>query len=89
VSKSLIPVTDDFRSALSHASNCIKTLASTARSSMSPNTTSPPSSAGHSTSSGPADIDRTRIEIMNTLVANLQRNLRVRYELNVPELVQA
>lgn len=35
------------------------------------------------------ELDRQRIETMTNLIGILQRNLRVRYELNVVELVQA
>ncbi|KAJ6537472.1 Rapamycin-insensitive companion of mTOR, N-term-domain-containing protein [Mycena sp. CBHHK59/15] len=36
-----------------------------------------------------ADTDRQRIDIMTKLVSILQRNLRVRYELNLAEVMQA
>ncbi|KAJ3825070.1 Rapamycin-insensitive companion of mTOR, N-term-domain-containing protein [Lentinula raphanica] len=35
------------------------------------------------------DLDRQLIEVMSKLVEILQRNLRVRYELSVPEIVQS
>ena len=35
------------------------------------------------------ELDKTRIDVMNKLVNLLQRNLRVRYELSVSDLVQA
>jgi len=41
-------------------------------------------------SSNPAgDNDRSRIDVMNRLVGIFQRNLRVRYEINLAEVVQA
>lgn len=82
---------DDFRTALHNTQMHVKTLASLAKltpaapaaavSGSSPTTT--PSSS-HS-----PEIDRQRIETMTKLIDVLQRNLRVRYELNLAEVVQA
>lgn len=36
-----------------------------------------------------ADLERARVEAMTRLVTVLQRNLRVRYELDVEEVVKA
>ncbi|KAJ7175920.1 Rapamycin-insensitive companion of mTOR, N-term-domain-containing protein [Mycena filopes] len=77
---------EDFRSALSNANTCIKSLAALARG----NVTSP--TAGSSSAPPPingADIDRQRVEIITKLVSILQRNLRVRYELNLTDVMQA
>ena len=74
---------DDFRTALNQASNCIQTLASVSRPG-----TSPPTSLITSPANGD-DLDRVRIDTMAKLIRILQRNLRVRYELNVAELVQS
>ncbi|KAG1745997.1 Rapamycin-insensitive companion of mTOR, N-term-domain-containing protein [Suillus paluster] len=77
---------DDFRTALAQANACLKSLNSLSR----PVTSPPPASSPSSTSSiSAADSDRSKIDIMNRLVCILQRNLRVRYELNLPEVVQA
>ncbi|KAJ7459908.1 Rapamycin-insensitive companion of mTOR, N-term-domain-containing protein [Mycena latifolia] len=67
---------EDFRTALSNASTCIKSLAALARGTA----TSPiSSSAGSSTpsSANAADVDRQRVEIITKLVSILQRNVRV------------
>ncbi|KAH7923835.1 hypothetical protein BV22DRAFT_1035895 [Leucogyrophana mollusca] len=79
---------DDFRTALSHANAYIKSLLSFGRPVVSPTS---PSSSNSATSSAPlaADQDHARVEVLNRLTALLQRNVRVRYELNFPELVQA
>lgn len=83
---------DDFRTALHHASNHIKSLSALGRSVP----TSPPPSATSSSSNSSqlqplssAEVDRQRIDTMSKLTKILQRNLRVRYELNAEELIQA
>ncbi|KAJ7675763.1 Rapamycin-insensitive companion of mTOR, N-term-domain-containing protein [Mycena polygramma] len=80
---------EDFRTALNNASTCIKSLAALARA----NVVSPVSGASGSSSAPPivnaADVDRQRVEIMTKLVSILQRNLRVRYELNLTDVMQA
>ncbi|KAJ7935708.1 Rapamycin-insensitive companion of mTOR, N-term-domain-containing protein, partial [Mycena leptocephala] len=80
---------EDFRTALSNASACIKSLATLARG----NVVSPVSSIGGSSSAplpvNAADVDRQRVEIMTKLVSILQRNVRVPYELNLAEVMQA
>ncbi|KAF9221011.1 hypothetical protein BS17DRAFT_786363, partial [Gyrodon lividus] len=78
---------DDSRTALNQANSYIKSLVSLARSSVSP----PPAplSSSNVTGSANSDQDRARIDMMNKFVSLLQRNLRVRYEINVSELVQA
>ncbi|KAJ7761527.1 Rapamycin-insensitive companion of mTOR, N-term-domain-containing protein [Mycena maculata] len=79
---------EDFRTALNNASTCIKSLAALARGTA----TSPIPNTAASSSAPPingADMDRQRIELMTKLVAILQRNLRVRYELNLADVMQA
>ncbi|KAI6044824.1 Rapamycin-insensitive companion of mTOR, middle domain-containing protein [Pisolithus marmoratus] len=76
---------DDFRTALSQANSYLKSLTSIASSAPSP---SSPSSTS-STSQSSSEQDRTRVDIMNKLVALFQRNLRVRYEITTAALVQA
>ncbi|KAF9242546.1 Rapamycin-insensitive companion of mTOR, N-term-domain-containing protein [Melanogaster broomeanus] len=78
---------DDFRTALTQANSWIKSLASLPRSSES--TLAAVSSSNNATSPANLDQDRARIDIMNKFVSLLQRNLRVRYEISVSELVQA
>ncbi|KAJ7644182.1 Rapamycin-insensitive companion of mTOR, N-term-domain-containing protein [Roridomyces roridus] len=74
---------DDFRTALSNASSCIASLAALSR----PNPSSPSSPAPVFPS--PADTDRQRVELMTKLVAIIQRNMRVRYEVNLPDVMRA
>ena len=80
---------EDFRSALHQASSCIKALHKFASSSSS---VSPPHSPSSSTAlnlSSDVDIDRARTDVMTQLTAVLKRNLRVRYEMNISDVVQA
>ncbi|KAJ6559137.1 Rapamycin-insensitive companion of mTOR, N-term-domain-containing protein [Mycena vulgaris] len=79
---------EDFRTALNNASTCIKSLAALAR---GPATSPVSITAGSSAPSSVnvADIDRQRIEIITKLVSILLSNLRVRYELNLPDVMQA
>ncbi|KAL4073251.1 Rapamycin-insensitive companion of mTOR, N-term-domain-containing protein [Scleroderma yunnanense] len=77
---------DDFRTALNQANSYIRSLASVPRQVQSPASPTSTSSSSVHTSS---EQDRTRVDIMNKLVALLQRNLRVRYEIVVEELAQA
>ncbi|KIY45635.1 hypothetical protein FISHEDRAFT_66904 [Fistulina hepatica ATCC 64428] len=67
----------DFHTALQYAQSCIKTLISLAR------------SGGSSQGSPSADVDRERIDTMKRLIAILQRSLRVRYEMDIAEVVRA
>ncbi|KAG8904203.1 hypothetical protein FRB99_002106 [Tulasnella sp. 403] len=94
---------DDFRTALNQAKQLIQMLISyrarfASHLQPSPMTYSPYSpaeisSAVSSTSPPPLmnerDMDRSRTGIMSALVTILQRNLRVRYELDIVELVRA
>ncbi|KAJ7212059.1 Rapamycin-insensitive companion of mTOR, N-term-domain-containing protein [Mycena pura] len=79
---------EDFRTALSNASTCIKTLATLARGTSNSPISSTAGPSAPSAANG-TDIDRQRIEIMTRLVSILQRNLRVRYELNLTDVMQA
>ncbi|KAI8986238.1 Rapamycin-insensitive companion of mTOR, N-term-domain-containing protein [Trametes punicea] len=86
---------DDFRSAMHQANSAIKTLLYLSRQSPPSSTASSPSTSP-STSTLPnpvtateAELSRARIETMNKLINVLQRNLRVRYELDVGEVVHA
>ncbi|KAF5369485.1 hypothetical protein D9758_002757 [Tetrapyrgos nigripes] len=75
---------EDFRTALRNAQSCISTLASLASAFISSD-----SSTSSPTSNEASDIDPQWIEVMTKLVYILQRNLRVRYQLKVQELVQS
>lgn len=79
-------LSDDFRTALIQANAYLKSLAATSRPG-----SSTPVMTSLSTSPSPtnSELDKVRIDIMNKLVNVLQRNLRVRYELSVSDLVQA
>ncbi|KAH9841656.1 Rapamycin-insensitive companion of mTOR, N-term-domain-containing protein [Rhodofomes roseus] len=87
---------EDFRSAMQQANSCMRTLLSSHRSASAPSpsgaspSTSPSSSAmPNVTAANGGDLERARVEAMMRLVTVLQRNLRVRYELDVDEVVKA
>ncbi|KAF7968453.1 hypothetical protein HWV62_30533 [Athelia sp. TMB] len=83
-----VATADDLRTSLNYASNCIKALLSAGgRPATSP--ASPASTSSISPAASTADPDRTRIDIMKRLGGVLQRNMRVRYELNFAELIQS
>jgi len=48
-----------------------------------------PSTPSGSRAPSDEDVDKSRIEAMNTLVSALKRNARVRYEIDMTELIQA
>jgi rapamycin-insensitive companion of mTOR len=57
-----------------------------------PNPLSPPTSPSSSNvSSGPTDdeLNRRRVDSMDRLIGLLRRHVRVRYDLNIPDVVQA
>ena len=85
LSHPLVDCPDDFQTAMQQASGYIKTLSS-GRSVPSPATSPSLSTALPSASD---DVDKIRIDAMKRLTTVLQRNLRVRYELNVAQVVQA
>ena len=78
---------DDFRTALQNANNCVSNLVSLARPS------SPPIIVGASTSTssvnGIPDADRPWVDTMTRLANILQKHVRVRYESNITDIVQA
>ncbi|PCH40022.1 hypothetical protein WOLCODRAFT_136614 [Wolfiporia cocos MD-104 SS10] len=86
---------DDFRSAMQLANADIRTLLSlSSRGTPSQATSSTLGSPSSSTMPQPAsadetELDRARIDAMSHFITILQRNLRVRYELDVGEVVQA
>ncbi|RDB17886.1 Target of rapamycin complex 2 subunit ste20 [Hypsizygus marmoreus] len=80
---------DDFRTALHNATTHLSALAALARSAgKSFHLTSPaPSSSSATSTSG--ETDRQVIEVMSKLIDILRRNLRVRYELKVTDVLNA
>ena len=88
---------DDLRSAMHQASSAVKALLLLSRqphghssSSIPSPSTSPSTSTLPNPATAPeSEISRARIETMNKLIVILQRNLRVRYELDVAEVVHA
>ncbi len=78
---------EDFRTALQEAMGYLRTLHKLA----GPNPLSPPTSPSSSNLTIPSEteLNKTRVDTMNRLINVLQRNLRVRYDLNVPDVVQA
>ncbi|TFY70661.1 hypothetical protein EVG20_g2351 [Dentipellis fragilis] len=80
---------DDFRSVLQQASVCIKTLASIGRSAMSPVPSPSSSSTPQYPTPNESETTRMRTDAMTKLTGTLQRNLRVRYELDVAQVAQA
>ncbi|KAJ8469790.1 hypothetical protein ONZ51_g8763 [Trametes cubensis] len=89
---------DDFRTAMHQARSAIKALLHLSRQYpySHPGSSAPSPSASPSTSTLPnvltaseAELNRARIETMARLIGILQRNLRVRYELDVAEVVHA
>ncbi|KAI0789744.1 Rapamycin-insensitive companion of mTOR, N-term-domain-containing protein [Abortiporus biennis] len=77
---------DDFRTALQQASTFIRNLSSTSSLNLSPS--NGPSTSTSSNLEEP-ELSRSRIQIMNQLINVLQRNLRVRYEIVVADVIQA
>lgn len=87
--------TDDYKTALSHATSYVRTLASMPRT-FGPR--SPPltgvSSPLTSTSSVltlgfDGDVDRARADLIHSLVSVMQRNIRIRYDMDIVELIKA
>lgn len=80
---------DDSRTVLQQASAYIRALSSIGRPHASPSTSPSTSSIPASPPGHDNDGTRLRIEAMTRLITILQRNLRVRYELDVAQVVQA
>lgn len=74
---------------LQNASNCVSNLLSLPRQNMLPQTTPGASSSTDPLTSNIPEADRPWIDTMSRLTAVLQKNLRVRYELNLADIVQA
>ncbi|CAK5284163.1 unnamed protein product, partial [Mycena citricolor] len=80
---------EDFRTALNNASSYIKSLAALSRTNATSSTIGAPASSAPGLAPSALDTDRQRIELLTKLVTILQRNLRVRYELNLSEVMSA
>ncbi|KAF9781640.1 Rapamycin-insensitive companion of mTOR, N-term-domain-containing protein [Thelephora terrestris] len=81
---------DDFRTALKNATNMVKTLSSLNLKPASGSAPSSPTSIAASLSP-PVDesIPTSKAELISRLTTILQTNVRVRYELNINDLLQA
>jgi rapamycin-insensitive companion of mTOR len=81
---STLPVNDDFRTARHNAFEHLKKLESLGRQ-------VPPTQASSSSAAAPQttlEVDRQLIDALSKLTDILRRNLRVRYELSVPDIVK-
>lgn len=78
----LIIVTEDIRTSLAQATTLINTIAQL-NTPLSP--TAPGSSAAKAAA---AKRDRTRIELMNDLVATFESNIRVRYMVDTDRIAE-
>ena len=78
---------EDFRTALQEAMGYLRILHKLA----GPNPLSPPTSPSSSNLAVPneGEVNKARVETMNLLINVLRRNLRVRYDLSIPDVVQA
>lgn len=82
-------IVEDFRSAVQQAAGYIRTLHTLNNQSTATSPPNSPSSSTAPTVPSDADIMRSRVEAMNSLIDIMQRNLRVRYDINIPDVVQA
>ncbi|KAI0036452.1 Rapamycin-insensitive companion of mTOR, N-term-domain-containing protein [Vararia minispora EC-137] len=80
---------DDFRTILKQASSLIMTLAAAGNPSASPSTSPGTSSSPLADATSDAEANRSRADSMGKLITILQKNLRVRYELDVAQVVKA
>jgi hypothetical protein len=86
----LIRTAEDFKTALHQANMYLNNLLSSGRQPQSPTTSVASSSSRQNPlQAEDPELDRTRITYMTKLTAILQRNLRVRYEMNTSEVVRA
>jgi rapamycin-insensitive companion of mTOR len=79
---------DEFRSILQQASSLIMVLATAGRTPASP-PASPGSSSPLADPISDAEVNRVRAEAMTKLLGMLQRNLSIRLELDVAQVVKA
>jgi rapamycin-insensitive companion of mTOR len=81
---------DSIQTALQNASVLVRSLLSLGRSSSSPVLNTHPSSSNVALPPHhDAQSDRSRTEYMNRLAGAIQRNIRVRYELDPSEVIHA
>jgi len=80
---------DDHRAILRQASSLIATLASASKSTISPSTSPSTSTYPLGDTTSDAELNRMRADAMGKLITLLQRNLRVRYELDIEQVVKA
>jgi rapamycin-insensitive companion of mTOR len=91
----LIEQKDDYKTALSHATSYVRTLATMPRTfgtrSPPPTGVTPPlpSISPMLTPGFDGDVDRARADLIHGLVSVMQRNIRVRYEMDIVELIKA
>lgn len=79
---------EDFRTALQEAMGYLRSLHKlSGPTPLSPSTS--PSTSNITSATNDHELDRLRVDTMNHLIGVLQRNLRVRYDLNIPDVVQA
>jgi rapamycin-insensitive companion of mTOR len=81
-------IPDTIQTALQNASVLVKSLLNIGRPGSSPVFNTASSSASTS-SAHDQQTDRTRIDYMNRLTNAIQRNIRVRYELDASEVVRS
>ena len=81
---SVLPVSDDFRTARQNAFEYLNKLESLCR--QTPPTQASSSSTGASQTALVAEMDRHLIDALSKLTDILRRNLRVRYELNILDI---
>jgi rapamycin-insensitive companion of mTOR len=80
-------LSDDFRTALQNAQSLITALSSITRPIIQ-DPSAPTSSSGISVLPESAEIDAKLVDVLSKLVVAMQRNLRVRYELKIPDLIK-
>ncbi|SRR6266545_7629288 len=79
---------EDFRNALQTANSCIKDLAESSKTEMA-QTTPSTSKAPSFQSATAVELNSKRIELMKKLINVLRRHVRVKYELNFNDIMQA
>ena len=86
----IIPTVEDFRTTLKNATGMIKTLSSLNRQAAPGSAPSSPTAITSTLSSQPDEsIPVSRTELISRLTTMLQTNIRMRYELNTNDLLQA
>lgn len=78
---------DDFRTALHNASNYIQILKTLGHLEATTRSSTSPSSSTSASAPNSAEVDSQTIETMSKIIHILRQNLRVRYELNVTDVL--